>query len=172
MNGMIALIVAVVPATTAFATAGASAQDPGCAAVAKAYVAQNTAPTYRMTNTTIDLKSRTTKRSELLYTPDSMYAREGNDAWGGLPLPLQDRREGVEAAIRDNSPYDCKLLGTESLNGVPTRVYAFKQKGSDGTTESGKIWIGVSDGLPRRADGESQGIQVSTTIEYGGAKRP
>jgi hypothetical protein len=66
---------------------------------------------------------------------------------------------------------DAQLVGTETLDGIPTEVvtYSGQVKVSGGTSDLSnpiayKMWIGAHDGLPHKLTFQVQGQEIGTTL--------
>ena len=107
---------------------------------------------------------------------DVVYASSpASGRWVKLPLTAADRRS-LSSAIAAHPPRDCREENSADLQGAPMRVYAYRQElpGRDGAASSaqGRLWVGDSDGRPRRYEGLHGEVRVVLTIEYDGVEPP
>jgi hypothetical protein len=110
----------------------------------------------------------TLKDSTTIFVGEQRFQRTGTGPWKTSPFPPPGfswptgyYREfwGAAAAAR--------LLGTETVDGVPTQVIAFVRPDVPAWF---RIWVGVSDGLVRREDMRAEGhIMDHTYSELNGA---
>ncbi len=97
----------------------------------------------------------TLKDSTTIFVGEQRFQRTGTGAWETSPFPppgfswpIGYYREfwGATAAAR--------LLGTETVDGVPTQIIAFVRPDVPAWF---RIWVGESDGLVRREDMRAEG---------------
>ncbi len=97
----------------------------------------------------------TLKDSTTIFVGETRFQRTGTGAWQTSPFPppgfswpIGYYREfwGAASAAR--------LLGTETVDGVPTQVVAFVRPDVPAWF---RIWVGVSDGIVRREDMRAEG---------------
>ncbi len=125
------------------------------------------------THATVDLGGGLS--TEFILIGDARYSKSGDAPWTKLPsanaTPSTDTSGMTPAkTIEEFRQYasNARLLGPEDLDGVPTIAYQLNinhtitVKGRT-THISGleKIWVAVSDGLPRRED-------TDQTMEFDG----
>ncbi|MBD0272152.1 MAG: hypothetical protein ICV73_09495 [Acetobacteraceae bacterium] len=108
---------------------------------------------------------------DVVYTSSPAAGR-----WVKLPLTAADRRS-LSSAVVAYPPRDCREENSADLQGAPMRVYAYRQElppGRDGAASSaqGRLWVGDSDGRPRRYEGLHGEVRVVLTIEYDGVEPP
>ncbi|MDQ3855984.1 MAG: hypothetical protein M3281_06255 [Chloroflexota bacterium] len=92
------------------------------------------------------------------------YSRRDNGAWE-KPRPGGTTLSELLGVIQTQRAFDhematirsVKLVGRKVLDGTPTRVYTYRTSDTDElagrtirTTSVEKLWVAVSDGLPRR----------------------
>ncbi len=106
----------------------------------------------RLVHTVMIDKGKTVAVPDGMIVPEGIYQKSG-DRWIKNPGSLFGR--ATLAKMAGTTTYsDCKSLGEETLDGVPTAVYSARgtTKGSlVGSTESeAKLWLAKADGLPRK----------------------
>ena len=136
----------------------ASAAADACQTVLDAYVALSKTPAYRQT---IDAPGAT--RMEMMAIGDTLYVKDEGD-WTKLPLQPGMREEMMSQMVPDASALkNCEEVGSESLGGVSTTIYAYEPPPIEGVPDTGpqKVWID-GEGLPRRmtADQEDGRLEV------------
>ena len=114
-----------------------------------------------------DKAAITLKDSTTIFVGETRFLRTGTGAWETSPFPppgfswpIGYYREfwGAASAAR--------LLGTETVDGVPTQVIAFVRPDVPAWF---RIWVGVSDGIVRREDMRAEGhIMDHTYSEVNG----
>lgn len=59
---------------------------------------------------------------------------------------------------------DVKFVGMDVVDGAPTLVYSYKAtvKGPPAVTSTNKIWVGATDGLPRKIETSAKAGQLTT----------
>lgn len=141
--------------------AGAARADE-CATIFKAFEALSTAPAYSQT---ITMKDAGTLRSVVIG--DVMYANDGSK-WMKLLMKPGGRRGILKQFVPDGSHLkDCVRVGSDTLGGVATAVYSYVPpvpKGMEAFAGAGgpqKLWVGVSDGLPRRMTADAMEMTIS-----------
>lgn len=92
------------------------------------------------------------------------------DSWAKLPSfdgPLPDIRE-IFRNERDKYFSDVRFVGEETVNGKPSLVYEYKNKGEGNLGENdSKIWVGKDDGLPLKIESRYKSGNIKTmVIEY------
>jgi hypothetical protein len=110
---------------------------------------------------------------EMVIIGKKAYQKVG-DRWIESPMDVGSMIEqlsstATEEAIKGMS--DVKLVGPETLDGVPTLAYTYTSKvkiGDVETTSASKLWVGVADGLPRKqvVEGETMGVKSITTLLF------
>jgi hypothetical protein len=92
---------------------------------------------------------------ETITIADKHYAKM-NGKWTETNSPSKPSGANMEK-LMSSLIKDVKLVGPETVNGVPCFAYSLRFEGDwFGTpaTGTGKTWIGASDGLPHQADSE------------------
>lgn len=150
--------------TASFMAHQAHALDAACERVASASETKLAAPAFH------DRKELGGLVHELLAVDGKLYARDAvagrpPEAWAPSPVTLADIRSA--ARTYRGLLQSCRGLGSESVDGVVTDIYAFKVK-TGGTVADGKVWIGKADGLPYRE--EAPGMKGTTV--YRNLKAP
>jgi outer membrane lipoprotein-sorting protein len=111
--------------------------------------------------------------SEMIAVGSETYTRQGRGPWQKAPINANE----MAAKFRDPKlidelakNYDVKLIGPDTLDGVPMVVYEYIPKKPSAETPAGKtkVWIGADDSLPRKIEVESDagGEKSTTTILY------
>ena len=96
---------------------------------------------------------------------------EMNDQWqkmpGGLGASVPDIRKAWDKEGRKWIS-DARMVGEEKVNGTPTYVYTYFNKGAEGVgANDSKIWVAISSGLPLRIEANYKGGTLkSMTIDY------
>jgi len=116
-----------------------------------------------------------TNTTEMIIAGKKAYQKIG-DKWLDFPVDVGSFIQALTSAASEEAGKgisDVKLVGPDVLDGVPTLVYTYNSKAKFGdieTSSSIKLWVAVSDGLPRKmiVEGEAMGIKSTTTqlIEY------
>ena len=97
---------------------------------------------------------------ETIAVGSDSYTRRGQGPWQKDPIDASQ----IVAKFRDPNRvddmaknYDVKLIGPNTLDGVPVVVYEYTTKNPSAVTpaEKTKIWIGADDSLPRKMETES-----------------
>lgn len=90
---------------------------------------------------------------ELIIIGDTFYQNMGG-TWTELPVDLGQQFTNIYSnpdAFLEEAVTDVEFVGTEDLDGVPTRVYRFTSvdtiEGTDATTDV-TMWVRESDNLP------------------------
>ncbi len=111
--------------------------------------------------------------SELIAVGSETYTRQSGGPWQKAPMNANE----MAAQFRDpklidelEKNYDVKLIGPDTLDGVPMVVYEYTPKSPSPQTPAGKtkVWIGADDSLPRKIEVETEvgGQKTTTTILY------
>jgi hypothetical protein len=112
---------------------------------------------------------------ELIIVGTEVYRKLPGGSWQASPTglaitSLTDPKK-LEEYIKSAQ---VAPVGTETLDGSPVRVYqaaaprspARKSVHDDPDPFLMKIWVGISDGLPRRLEGTVLGTQTKTSVVY------
>jgi hypothetical protein len=131
-----------------------------CAPIRKAAEAYGKAERYSVK---MSIASRgETHRTEVLMSPEGMYIKAG-DQWVRSPVAVK-RKDLIDA---DKSTFsDCRQLGKEVVDGVPTMIYEFTGQADGQPAMNGRMWIGTADDLPRRMEGKMKDGDISQSIRY------
>jgi hypothetical protein len=131
-----------------------------CAPIEKAATAYGQAERYTVK---MDMLSKGKSfNTEVMIAPEGMYIRAG-DQWIRSPVAV-NRKDLLNANKSVFS--DCKKVGEERVEGVPTAIYRFTGKAESQSPMTGKIWIGTADDLPRRMEGKTQDADITQVIRY------
>lgn len=117
---------------------------------------------------------------ELIVIDDTTYLKGPDGEWTTVPgTEMISTVEGTlaafagEAAIQERldtlSDSNVAIEGTETINGVETRVYTINEGPEESSTFGRvKMWIGVEDGLLYRQEVETElgGLGSQTTMEF------
>lgn len=142
----------------------ADAADAGCAPVIEAITAQSKAARYSVRS--VVTTQTATATAETMFTPEGIYIKlEGKWTRNPIRITAEDRAKDVEFAA--NTIGECKTLGKESLGGVPTLVYGYKQRLVEGTVSKSRLWVRTSDGLPRKFESRSSAGTATLLLRYG-----
>lgn len=143
----------------ALAAAGPGFAD-SCAAIKKAAEAYAKAERYSVK---LSMVSRgDTHSTEVLMSPEGMYIKAG-EQWIRSPVAI-NRKELIDANKSNFS--DCRQVGKEVVDGVPTVIYQFTGKADGEPSMNGRMWIGVADDLPRRMEGKTKDGDITQSIRY------
>ncbi len=118
----------------------------------------------------------TTGQSEMIIIGPTTYLKLPNGDWRKITTGL-DNSFGVMKKMMDDLKVskEIKMIGSETLDGVATTVYESKTTmpllagpapDPQPQTVSSKIWVGVSDGMPRKVETGSSSSPVRMTVTY------
>ncbi len=119
-----------------------------------------------------------TAEAEFIVVPEGTFLKQGADGkWEKSPMDMsglmsQALDEGnIEQQIKDLQPNEIKLVGADIVNGKPTWVYQYTTTQDVGGTKvqsDTKMWIGVADKLPYKAEVSSEVNKANSlsTIMY------
>ena len=107
---------------------------------------------------------------EFVVIGKDTFVRKGDSLWMKSPVGmgamsamiLQLRDADIEEAMTQRE--EIKFVGPDVLEGAPMFLYQYKYKPTD---KLWKMWIGASDWLPHKSEGESEpsgASQVKTTV--------
>lgn len=149
-----------------------------CAAVERAVRAIGEAERFHSKMVARTPGRRRPAEEEQIVVGDVVYASSpAAGRWVKLPMTAADRG-ALSASITARPPRDCRHEGTAELEGVATRVYAYRQDmpgpdgDGDGTPALGRLWVAVSDGRPRRYEGRQGDVRVVLTLDYDAVAPP
>lgn len=147
--------------------------DAVCAAVLAATRAIGTAPRYRSVLTATWPGRRRPVEREDVVIGDLIYSTAPNAGrWVKLPLTPADR-ERLAAGLVRYPPHHCEAAeGVEVVDGVPMRVYAYRQDVSGPDSAVSRLWVGERDGLPRRFESQEGTTRIVVTLQYEDVKPP
>ena len=107
---------------------------------------------------------------EMIIIGKDTFVRLGNMEWRQVPAGMglgetvQQFRPDVTSEMMKRE--DIKFIGPDVLDGSPVLVYQYKLKGEE--QHLWKMWIGSSDGLPRKneseAETDSEGKPIKTRM--------
>ena len=109
------------------------------------------------------------KQSEIILIGKVFYVKTGAQ-WQKIPTP-----KGIDFSFTDVKKFqdelgiatEVKFIGPDILDGVPMLVYQYTStvKGPPAFTTTSKVWVAVSDSLPRKMESTSTtGSKTVTTI--------
>ena len=143
----------------AIAAAGPTLAD-SCEPITKAALAYAKAERYSVK---MSMASKgETHSTEVLMSPEGMYIKAG-DQWIRSPVAI-NRKEVIDANKSTFS--DCRQVGKEVVDGVPTVIYQFTGKAEGEQAMNGRMWIGTPDDLPRRMEGKTKDGDITQSIRY------
>lgn len=143
----------------AFAAAGPSLAGD-CDPIKKAAEAYAKAERYTVKMSMVSKGE--TLNTEVMMAPEGMYIRAG-EQW--IRSPVAVNRKDVIDANKSNFS-DCRQVGKEVVDGVPTLIYQFTGKANGEPAMNGKMWIGAADDLPRRMEGKTKDGDITQSIRY------
>ncbi len=154
----------VIAGMEAGARQNADAADVSCAPAIEAITAQSKAARYSVRSVVTTQTGAAT--AETMFAPEGMYIKlEGK--WTRNPIRITADDRAKEVAFAATTISECKALGQESVAGAPTLVYGYKQRLADGPLSENKLWIGTSDGLPRKFESRSSAGNAIILLRYG-----
>jgi hypothetical protein len=165
---MIAFVALGAFAAPAWAEGAASsiprADEAICAAIVTAARSVGKAPQYRsVLVATWPTRKRPIEREQIVIG-DTVYATSAGGRWMKLPVTASDR-ESLAAGLERYPPHHCEAVD-QVLEGVPLRVYAYRQDVSGSDSATNRLWVGGDDGLPRRFESQEGATRVVVTLEY------
>ncbi len=102
----------------------------------------------------------TTPMNETIIVGSDTYVKNPNSQWQKLPINANQmissfRDPKIVEELRNNT--SVKFLGTDSLDGMPVKIYQYTVKNAFGTNmeSTSKAWISASDSLPRKMEVEA-----------------
>lgn len=141
-----------------------AAAGPGfadsCAAIRKAAEAYAKAERYSVKLSMVSKGE--THSTEILMSPEGMYIKAG-EQWIRSPVAI-NRKEVIDANKSNFS--DCRQVGQEVVDGVPTVIHQFTGKAEGEPSMNGRMWIGLADHLPRRMEGKTKDGDITQSIRY------
>jgi hypothetical protein len=111
-----------------------------------------------------------TDRAETVVTPGQTYVKYRGGKWSMAPVDVSELiarfREPKELKEIEASQ-DFKLLGPETVDGVPTLVYQYTTA-LEGQKTISKVWLIAGKGLPWKKESTSDyaSERVSSVLEY------
>jgi hypothetical protein len=106
----------------------------------------------------------TIRLGSLLYT-------KSNGQWSSAQVPLSTHAPANLAAALITNVERAAQVGTEAINGIDSTVLSYDLRATIGQSlvvGSGKVWIGVADGLPRQVTftGTVNTAAINSLIAY------
>jgi outer membrane lipoprotein-sorting protein len=111
--------------------------------------------------------------NETIIVGSDAYIKLPTGQWQKVPIDANQmissfRDPKMVEELRNST--DVKFLGTDSIDGMPAKVYQYTRKNVSGAnmTTTSKVWIAVSDNLPRKMEVEANvnGKPSKTLITY------
>ena len=115
----------------------------------------------------------TAPMNETIIVGSDTFVKLPTGQWQKVPINANEmissfRDPKMIEELRNST--DVKFLGTDSLDGVPVKIYQYTVKNAFGTnmTSTSKAWIATNDNLPRRMEVEADvnGKPSKTLITY------
>ena len=101
-----------------------------------------------------------TPMSETIIVGSDTYIKNPNSPWQKVPIDANQmissfRDPKLVEELRNNT--SVKFLGTDSIDGLPVKIYEYTVKNAFGTNmaSTSKAWISASDNLPRKMEVEA-----------------
>lgn len=167
-------LVRVLGALAALAGAYPAAAQEGagadCAPVLAALQGMGAAPRYHWTMSARTPTRRRPFEREQIVLDDIVYLTPDNGRWMKQQIPVSDRAARMADDLARNPVSECRQAGTESVDGVPMRIYAYRQGAGEGTPK--RIWIGEEDNLPHAFRTTQGPVQITMKVEYKGIEAP
>lgn len=102
----------------------------------------------------------TAPMNETIIVGSDTYIKPPNSKWQKIPINANQmiasfRDPKLVEELRNNTTV--KFLGTDSLDGLPVKIYEYTVKNAFGTNmeSTSKAWIAASDNLPRKMEVEA-----------------
>ncbi len=102
----------------------------------------------------------TAPMNETIIVGSDTYVKTPTSPWQKIPINANQmissfRDPKMVEELRNKA--DVKFLGTDSIDGLPVKIYQYTIKNAFGTnmTSTSKAWIGASDNLPRKMEVET-----------------
>lgn len=149
---------------------GAPSADPACAGLIAAAGTIGTSPQYRSVLVATSPTRRRPVERELVIIGDVIYATTpGNGRWMKLPLTEANRDE-LSSGLVKYPPHGC-TESRQDLDGIPMRVFAYRQDVSGPGSAESRLWVG-EDGRPRRIESNEGTLHVVASLAYEDVKPP
>lgn len=148
-----------------------------CEPVIRAVKALGAAPRYHWWLTATTPARRRPVEQEEVVLDDDVYLTPDNGRWMKQRIVLAERVERVETELARTPISDCRLVGTDTIDGVPLRLYSYRQGEAplaegDGDALAKRIWVGVEDGLPRYFKATQGPVSVAMRVRYDDVRSP
>ena len=130
-----------------------------CSAVIKAFDDVQARPEGFRQTITMTPAGKAQTVMEMIELSDAAYLKTGKN-WRKQPITAADRKEMMDKILATTPPTDCAIAGEETIDGVPTTVYTYKQADmtNPGSVKDVKLWVATSDGLPRKSESAATSI--------------
>lgn len=113
---------------------------------------------------------------EYIIVGKDTYMKTNNGAWARFPVDMSSMLTSIRnPRMMDEltKGADVRLVGADTLDGVPTLVYEYTMNNAAGMNikSTAKTWVAIADGLPRKTESESDfnGVKtksVATITDY------
>lgn len=130
----------------------ATAWADECPAVAKSIMAVQALPGFHQ-KVTLTPEGKPPTEMEMITLGDAVYMKFADKPWRKQALTAAARKEMTATMMKTMMPTDCTIVGSETIDGVPTTIYSFQQPNAakKGELIDIKMWVAQSDGLPRKS---------------------
>ena len=118
----------------------------------------------------------TTDRSEMILIGQTTYLKLPDGRWSKITTGLDNTFGTMKKMMEDlKGSKEIKRIGSETVDGVPTEVYESKMTlpaalgstvGAGPDSYLVTLWVGASDGLPRKLENTSPTSPMRTTVAY------
>jgi len=103
---------------------------------------------------------RPTMKQETIIIGNDTWMKMGGAPWQRFPANLGDvikQLRNPKVVEELTQATEVKFIGPDVLDGSPTMVYQYTVSDSEGKgfKTTAKTWVGVTDGLPRKTEGEA-----------------
>jgi hypothetical protein len=111
------------------------------------------------------------QETEIYYVDEYMYTKDSSGQWQKLPFKQTQLLDLMKTfdfnkllkEAQDEGDLELKLVGADVVRGVPCAKYEFVSKDPD-STGKGFLYLGVTDGLIYRMEGESTSTEGLTKV--------
>ena len=139
---------------------------------------------YRIVRTGQDVPGSGAKKSEMISVGENTWQRTDDKPWRKVPIKVNAAEAAMGQDALDTLANDkigtVEFVGTRSLDGVEMKVYHYSYQKKDEdlnetTKGTGDYWVGATDNLPHKLEGESDAtgedgktevVKTSVTFDY------
>ncbi len=141
----------ILAGTAVLLLSGAAMADE-CPVVMKSFLAVQALPGFHQ-KITLTPEGKPPTEMEMITLGDAVYMKFGDKPWRKQAVTAAARKEMTTTMMKTMAPTDCTIVGSETIDGVPTTIYSFQQPNAmkPGVMVDIKMWIAQSDGLPRKS---------------------